>query len=146
MALALRVMHAGRESAEVRCMGATLQMLDRTVSAPSQEVNRRRHRRLEMRLPVECRHARDGETFVVRTVTQNISTGGMYFELDRPDFAAGDEIDLELTMPAAEGVYPYEGRASCSAKIIRADRISAADGSDRFAMAAEFRDRLRLRY
>ena len=114
--------------------------------------DRRTHRRLAIRLPVEVSRprlihmARDGDTFVVRTVTQNISTGGMYFELDSPDFQTGDEIDLELTMPAAEGVYPYEGRANCSATIIRSDRITSPAGSDRFALAAKFRERLRLRY
>lgn len=107
---------------------------------------RRAHRRLSIRLPVECRRGPGEGRHMVRTVTQDISTGGMYFELDHPDFSSGDEIDLELTMPAAEGVFPYEGRASCPARIIRVDRITGVDGTDRFGMAVRFSDRLRLRY
>lgn len=108
------------------------------------ERERRAHRRLAFRLPVECR----SERALVRTITQNISTGGMYLELDQSDFVRGDQLQLELTLPAAEGVSPYPGRAQCTAKVLRVQRLPSAKpgGVTRYGIAARFLDRLRISY
>lgn len=114
----------------------------------SAHVERRAHRRMEIRLPVECRKEDDSETCIVRTITRDVSTGGMSFELDAPDFCVGDQLQIDLTVPPAEGVSPYQGRASCRAEVLRIHRMPVADagGVDRHLIATRFLGRLRLQY
>ncbi len=123
---------------------------DEPIEATSRSalVERRAHRRMEIRLPVECRKDGDSNTSIVRTITHDVSTGGMSFELDAPDFCVGDQIRIDITVPPAEGVSPYQGRASCRAEILRINRISAANagGVERHIIAARFLGRLRLEY
>ncbi len=109
---------------------------------------RRTHKRLQIRLPVECRKDDDGRRSLVRTITQNVSTGGMYLELDSCDFQAGDRLQVELTVPPAEGVSPYQGRAECTAEVLRAEPVASFEpGSvDRIGVAVRFLDRLRISY
>lgn len=108
----------------------------------------RAHRRLNIRLPVECRRQGDGHRTLVRTITQNISSGGMYIELDAPDFRRGDQLEIELTVPPAEGVSSYQGRATCAAEVLRVQPLGGrAEGSvERFGVATRFLDRLRISY
>jgi len=110
--------------------------------------DRRANRRLDIRLPVELRRLGDGPAVVVRTITQNISTGGLYLELDRPDFAPGDRLSIDLKIPPAEGVSPYPGRATCEAEVLRCLPASRTpDGTIRsYGIAARFLDRLKMNY
>lgn len=112
------------------------------------ETDRRRHQRLRIRLPVEFRKCDGGSASVLRTITQNVSTGGVYVELDSPEFQLGDRVEVELTVPPAEGVSPYPGRASCPAEVLRIQSLDADEqgGFKRFGIAARFLDRLRLAY
>jgi hypothetical protein len=109
---------------------------------------RRVHRRMAVRLPVECHRGVDGRSLIIRTITQNISTGGLYLELDSPDFRKGDNLRIELTVPPAEGVSPYSGRAICDAEIVRLEPpCERTEGKRRrFGVAARFLDRLRISY
>ena len=114
----------------------------------SAQVERRAHRRMEIRLPVECRKDVDSQTCIVRTITRDVSTGGMSFELDAPDFCVGDQLRVDLTVPPAEGVSPYQGRASCRAEVLRIDRMPMANtgGVERHIIATRFLSKLRLEY
>ncbi len=109
---------------------------------------RRAHRRLDIRLPVECRKEGEDVRHLVRTITQNVSSGGMYIEMDAADFQPGDRLRVVLTIPPAEGVSVYQGRASCVSEVIRIlpmpDRLKGA--VQRFGIAARFLDQLRLSY
>ena len=109
---------------------------------------RRAHRRLDIRLPVECRKEGEDVRHVVRTITQNVSSGGMYIEMDAADYQPGDRLRVELTIPPAEGVSAYQGRASCVSEVIRIlpvqDRLKGS--VQRFGIAARFLDHLRLSY
>ncbi|MCG8409462.1 MAG: PilZ domain-containing protein [Phycisphaerales bacterium] len=118
---------------------------DRPQSSSSE---RRQHRRMEIRLPVECRREDGDGACIIRTITQNVSTGGMYIELDSPDFGVGDRLRIELTVPAAEGVSPYQGRAICAAEVLRVQPLSPKDAGDpqRFGIASRFLDKLRISY
>jgi hypothetical protein len=109
---------------------------------------RRRHQRLDLRLPAECRQQRGESAYVVRTITQNVGTGGLYFELDSADFRTGDRLDLELTIPAAEGVFPYPGRVATRAEVLRVTPLEPKRGLalHRFGLAARFLEPLRFSY
>jgi hypothetical protein len=109
---------------------------------------RRVHRRMSIRLPVECRREDGGNSLVIRTITQNVSTGGLYLELDSPDFGLGDSLQVELSVPPAEGVSPYQGRARCSAEVVRLEppQDQTEEKRRRFGVAARFLDRLRISY
>lgn len=115
---------------------------------PDPAAERRRAQRLEIHLPIEFRQAREDGDFIVRTLTRNISSGGLYLELDRPDFKPGDRLEAELSIPAAEGVSPYPGRAAAQVEILRVipldDRPGAAHS--RYGLAARFLEPLRFSY
>jgi hypothetical protein len=112
------------------------------------EPERRAHRRIGVRLPAELRREGQGEALIVRTITQNVSTGGVYLELDSPDFHVGDRLHVELTVPPAEGVSPYPGRAVSDAEVIRVTPVptTAPRLARRFGVAAHFLDRLHIHY
>lgn len=109
---------------------------------------RRSQRRLSIRLPVEIRKETTGLRQLIRTVTRNVSSGGLYLELDAAEYRPHDRLHLELTLPPAEGVSPYEGRAACTAEVTRVQPIpNDRTGSiERFGIAARFLDRLRFSY
>lgn len=126
--------------------GCTVGSAAQTDSSPAGD--RRRHQRLDLHLPVEFRqHRPDGE-YVLRTITRNVGTGGLYFELDSADFQPGDRLDVELTLPPAEGVSPYPGRAATEAEILRIDPIHEKDtpAIRRYGLAARFLEPLRFSY
>ncbi|MFQ5429600.1 MAG: PilZ domain-containing protein [Phycisphaerae bacterium] len=111
--------------------------------------DRRGDRRIAIRLPVECRREEaGGGRVIVRTITQDVSSGGMYLELDSPDFNVGDRLEVELTVPPAEGVSPYQGRARCAAEVLRVRRLDTGKqpGELRYGVATRFLDRLRFSY
>jgi hypothetical protein len=136
---------AGQESRRQEGVGANQTSRD---DGGQRHTNRRLHERLAIRLPVECRRDDNGRTSVVRTITQNVSTGGMYLELDASEFQAGDRILVEMIVPPAEGVSPYQGRASCQAEVLRVGPVTerSPTGLERLGVAARFLDRLRLAY
>ena len=116
--------------------------------SPTDQTERRAHRRMDIRLPVECRKATGDQTLVIRTIAQNVGTGGLYLELDSADFEVGDRLQIELTVPPAEGVSPYQGRARCSAKVLRVTPVEDGriEGIRRYGVAAQFLDKLRVSY
>lgn len=90
---------------------------------------RRTHRRLEIRLPLQYCPVDDTGMNVCRTVTRNISTGGLYFETDDVDLKPGTLINLELTIPPGEGYSPYQGRITGVGEVMRVDAPDAvSDG------------------
>jgi hypothetical protein len=113
-----------------------------------QAANRRLHDRLAIRLPVECRREDADPTSIVRTITHHVSTGGMYLEMDTPEFRPGDRLLVELIVPPAEGVSPYQGRASCQAEVLRVGPVACSSPGtlQRQGVATRFLGRLRLAY
>lgn len=116
---------------------------------------RRQHRRLAIRLPLECCSADLGREHALRTVTANVSTGGLYFELDLMDEVAVPEIDsllnVELTVPPGDGYFPYEGRVSSVGEVVWCDSLTRpgdaeAEGPPRVGVGVRFRDPLKLSF
>jgi len=109
--------------------------------------DRRAHRRMELRLPVECRREGQEGEFIVRTITQDICTNGLYLELDEPGLHKGDLLSIELTIPPSEGVSSDEGRGTCEAEVVRTDRVRRIGESfDRHGVALRFLGPLRISY
>jgi hypothetical protein len=110
---------------------------------------RREHRRLAIRLPVECSRANSSPGHAWRTATGNISTGGLYFEVDLLEGDAPPEmnalLNVELTVPPGDGHFPYEGRLSSVAEVRRCEVLPVAD-TRRFAIGAQFREPLKLAF
>ncbi len=121
-------------------------MTDNIPALTTHPAERRAHRRLDVRLPVELRSLDRPESPVVRATTRNISTGGLYFELDRPDFSTGHRVNVTLSIPPAEGVSAFHGTAICGAEIVRCDPSNDDSRTGSFGVAARFLEDLRLRY
>lgn len=119
-----------------------------SIGNDSAVIERRRAQRLEIRLPVEFRQSRADGVYIVRTLTRNVSSGGIYLELDSAEFRPGDRLDVELAIPAADGVSPYPGRATSHAEILRVDPLEKRGKLDirRYALAARFLEPLRFAY
>lgn len=109
---------------------------------------RRTHRRLDIRLPLQYCPVDDTGINVCRTVTRNISTGGLYFETDDVDIKPGTLINLELTIPPGEGYSPYQGRITGLGEVVRVDAPEAGvDAAVRpVGVATRFREGLRLSF
>ena len=112
---------------------------------------RRQHRRLNIRLPLECRTMGEEPQVVYRTVTLNVSTGGLYFELDTERIREGMLLELSLTVPPGDGHFPYHGSVHCVGEVVRVQKVSRTEGStesarDRFGIAAKFREGLTLSF
>lgn len=109
---------------------------------------RRKHRRLEIRLPLQYCPVNDSGVNVCRTVTGNISTGGLYFETDDMEIRPGMLIDLELTIPPGEGYSPYQGNITGIGEVVRVDGPDQPINSEarRVGVATRFREGLRLSF
>lgn len=117
-------------------------------SVPS-PVERRKHRRLRMSLPVEFRRQGEPSAALRRSVARDVSTGGIYFETMLDDLRKGELLNIELTIPPGEGHFPYQGRVSSLAAVVRTESLatSAAQVSDpRTGVGAAFRKDFKLAF
>ena len=98
--------------------------------------DRRKHRRLKMSLPLECSPRGTGHEASAKGIAANVSTGGLYFEMDLANGRQGtsprqtpeldDLLQIELTIPPGEGHFPYEGRVRSVVQILRREELSTA--------------------
>lgn len=110
---------------------------------------RRKDRRLAVRLPVECRLA--GTVQVFRSSTRDISTGGVRFDLDLPEDLPRPDVstllELTVTVPPGSGHSPYTGRVSGPAEVVRCDCGDRPEaGRQSYHVAARFKQPLQLRF
>lgn len=110
---------------------------------------RRKHRRLGVKLPLECRFPGTAQAF--RCCTLDISTGGVRFDLDLPaDFPpprCRSVLDLAVSIPPGAGHSPYEGRVSAAAEVLRCESLAGANaGRQGYGMAVRFKQPLELRF
>lgn len=122
------------------------------------QTERREHRRLNIRLPVEYRPIAQNGGQAIRTVTDNISTGGVYCEMDIPEGITPPQVgsvwEVDVTVPPGDGYFPYHGRATSMAEVIRscepASSMSASSigmpAIRRIGIAARFREPLKLAF
>ena len=119
-----------------------------TQDSASLPPEQRKHRRLEMRLPLEFRRVSEPDAGQHRSVTKDVSTGGVYFETVLDDLRKGELLNIEMTIPPGEGHFPYQGRVSSVAKIVRADKpaADAALTNPRVGIGAAFRESFKLSF
>ena len=110
---------------------------------------RRKHRRLRMALPLEFRRSKMPTAGLCRSVAQDVSTGGIYFETVLEDLSKGELLDIELTIPPGQGHFPYQGRVSSVAAVVRTEKLppSASQiANPRIGVAATFRQSFKLAF
>jgi len=109
---------------------------------------RRKHRRLEIRLPLQYWPVGESEANACRTVTKNISTGGLYFETDDEEIRPGMLLHIELTIPPGEGHFPYPGRITGVGEVVRVAPLSEGKARKvrRIGVATRFRESLKLSF
>ena len=111
---------------------------------------RRVHRRLDITLPLDCTSADPEHQIACRAVTRNIGAGGVCFETSAEGFVSGSTWKLALTVPPGEGHFPYAGQVQGLAEVLRVDQLPGHNPTGpserRFAVAARFREPLKLRF
>ena len=112
--------------------------------------DRRAHRRLEIRLPLKYHKEGVGRTNPFMTMTVNVSTGGAYFETTAEDIETGDNLGLELEIPAGDGRFPLQGKIVTVGRVVRRTLIEDKPNQDgltfpRYGVATEFQQGLNLK-
>ena len=120
-----------------------------TREAGSLPPERRKHRRLQMHLPLEFRCATESVAWQHHTMTRDVSTGGIYFETAMDDLRKGELLNIEMTIPPGEGHFPYQGRVSSVAKVVRMEKLSGLAGqvsNRRVGVGVVFRESFKLSF
>jgi len=111
---------------------------------------RRAHRRLTIELPLQCARTGLSAPRAYRTVTRNVSSGGLYFESDSDEFRCGMLLELELTVPPGDGHFPYPVRVRALGEVVRIDELPAEEPAPeappRFGIATRLRDPFQFAY
>ena len=110
------------------------------------------HHRLAINLPLECSAVGAEEGTAYRTVAINVSSGGLYFEVDCDEFRKGMLLSMELTVPPGDGHFPYPGRVRGIGEVVRVNKLpggglagpSEGARAQRFGVATSFRTPLKL--
>lgn len=112
-------------------------------------MERRAHRRLPLRLPLDFRAADDAHAVMTRTSTNNVSTGGLYFQTTAEDISPDQQLQLELEIPADRGRFPAAAAISATGRVVRVDCLDSEPHENgcqfaRYGVAVEFLEDLRL--
>lgn len=107
---------------------------------------RREHRRVGIRLPIECVADTAGRKVTYRTVTDDVSSGGVSFEAESDDFPVGVSLEMELEVPPGDGHSPYPGRVRGTGTVVRVDRLGDGGAGLRYRVAAHFSKPLKLAF
>jgi hypothetical protein len=99
---------------------------------------------------VECR-SNSPEQPVVRTVTRDVSAGGVCFDVEGDDVHVGANLVVDLIVPPGDGHFPYSGRIQGDGEVVRVEPYPGTEGSNgkrnpRILVAAQFKDSLKLHF
>lgn len=110
--------------------------------------DRRRDRRLGLRLPVQCWHGDRGQgggRLIARSVTSDISTGGVRFESNSDQIAPGVQLRLVFTIPPDLGHLPYGSELTATAEVLRVQGLdqngTVTQAAARFVEPLKFNSR-----
>ena len=112
---------------------------------------KRAHRRLDIHLPLEYRRQAKARSNVYRTMTVNVSTGGLYFITADESLLPGDVLALEMEVPPGDGPFPQESRISTTGEVIRTTVIDSETKPNgvkfsRYGVAAKFQKDFKLTF
>lgn len=111
---------------------------------------KRAHRRLYIRLPLEYRKRNTGRSSTSRTMTVNVSTGGVYFETTNETIRVGDILEFALGIPPGDARFPLPGKIANKGKVVRTALIQDHDpqaGSNSYSslgVAAQFQEEFKI--
>ncbi len=111
---------------------------------------KRAHRRLYIRLPLSYRKQDSGRSKGFRTITINVSTGGVYFETTDEGIQVGDILDFELGIPPGDSRFPLPGKITNTGKVVRTAAIQEQDVENggpsysRIGVAAQFQEEFKI--
>ena len=103
-------------------------------------VERRRYRRLPVRLAVSCKRSDSPRGQLYSAHTVNVSPGGLLVEISGDVFEVGNLLCVELFIPPTRGLLEQGGRMSGLARVVRVEGVLAAGGlfSGKYGVAVEF--------
>ena len=112
---------------------------------------KRSYRRLDMRLPLEYHNPKSKECPFLRSMTKNVSTGGLFFVTTDESLKTGDTLAFELGIPEGDNRFPKNGTISTTGKVIRLTTVTekSDNGSaplKRFGVAACFQEGFKLEF
>ncbi len=124
---------------------------DSPVDLMEQIKERRKHRRLDVRLPLEYRREGAGRGGVSRTMTVNVSTGGLYFETAAEDMRIGDKVQMELGVPEGEERFPRHSKITTGGQVVRVNSLEGANKGGgpeypRYGVGVEFQQGFKLAF
>ncbi|MCD4830927.1 MAG: hypothetical protein K8R02_03850 [Anaerohalosphaeraceae bacterium] len=97
----------------------------------NEEKERRRHRRLPLKLEVFCQKVGAESCGLLRAEAVNIAPGGVLLQSSQlAEASEGDLFSLELEIPASDDNLEFGGRFSGFARVVRA--IEQSRERDRF--------------
>jgi len=110
---------------------------------------KRQHRRLDLRLPLEYYKTDMGRPGVAHTMTVNVSTGGVYFETTCEDIKTGDILALEVGVPPGDARFPMHGKFATTGKVVRTEKIRCPATKNQpeftsFGIASKFQEGFKL--
>ena len=106
------------------------------------EENRRRHKRLPLKLSIFCQKVGATGGRIISGKTVNVSPGGMLVEMKSGEINHGELLSVEMSVPPTEGLLDFGGSLSSYARVVR------LDGSNELLenmIALEFCDSPKLR-
>ncbi len=126
-------------------MESSVRTIEHTAEAAAADGRERRaYRRLDMQWPVEAYASHAGEPTAIRTTTQNVSSGGVYFEAPAGLLHPGAEVQVTLSVPPGVGYSPVAGRVVGVAEVVRVNALhSPAAAHGRVGVGVRFRQPLR---
>jgi hypothetical protein len=106
-------------------------------------LERRRHRRLPMKISLSCSKVGSPAEKARKGVTANVSTGGLYFQTLAATFRGGSLVRVELSIPPTTGVLESGGTISSFARVLRTHKTQDSDtstgfSSSKYSVALEF--------
>ncbi|MCK4629250.1 MAG: PilZ domain-containing protein [Sedimentisphaerales bacterium] len=96
---------------------------------------KRRYRRLDIRLPLDFRPENINRGNVWHTVTQNVSTGGTYFETTLDDINVGDRLSLAIGVDPQDHRFPPEGKITSVGEVVHVNSIDIQSSGENPALA-----------
>jgi len=109
------------------------------------EENRRRHKRLPLKLSVFCQRVGISGGRIIFGKTVNVSPGGMLVEMKSGGINQGELLSVEMSVPPTEGLLDFGGTFSSYARVVRLGGSKGSENSYENLVALEFCDSPKLR-